>query len=233
MDLQDTPAIIDDSKIIVHIATRCFWVVYFHDLKAMVKQRHTLKLISLVTMENYRCSSLWKPCGSQNLSPVFADSSQVCWLKRNIFFSVLLVHCGSVVFNPCYSWWNLPFTELDDGKNYINLQGTPKPIFDDKKTLVSCRFSLKQIHWPVVSQTPSKAGPGPVGPRSQGSRHSTCSAQDDGVQRLCVGDDGRNAWTVMDDWQCDRLFFLVFSVDGHPWSVHMIIPTIIIPTNYI
>ena len=214
MDLQDTPAIIDDSKIIVHIATRCFWVVYFHDLKARVKQRHTLKLISLVTMENYRCSSLWKPCGSQNLSPVFADSSQVCWLKRNIFFSVLLVHCGSVVFNPCYSWWNLPFTELDDGKNYINLQGTPKPIFDDKKTLVSCRFPLNKSIDPLFHKLHPKQDldRSVPGPKARGTPHALrkTTACSDSASGMTDGTHGL-WWTTDSVTGCFFWFF--------PWMV--------------
>ena len=141
----------------------------------------------------------------------------------------MVVHCGSVLFNPCYSWWNLPFTELDDGTIYREPLSLYLII---KKTWVSCRFFLKQIHWPVVSSTNSIfAGPGPVGPRSQGSRHSTCSAQDDGVQRLCVGDDGRNAWTVMDDWWTvtgwSFLFFPWMVIqDQSIWSSHIIIPII-------
>ena len=160
--------------------------------------------------------------------------SSVCWfftgllIKRNIFPSFV----GSLWFSTVQSMLFLVKSPIHRIGWWDNLQGTPKPIFDYKKTWVSCRFFLKQIHWPVVSSTNSIfAGPGPVGPRSQGSRHSTCSAQDDGVQRLCVGDDGRNAWTVMDDWWTvtgwSFLFFPWMVIqDQSIWSSHIIIPII-------
>jgi hypothetical protein len=75
----------------------------------------------------YEFSKRWFHCG------LFLYSSMIGLAKLVIF------HCGLYVFLIFHCGPNI--IELDYGKNYR------KALYLMVKTMVSCRFSLKPIHW--------------------------------------------------------------------------------------
>ena len=82
----------------------------------------------------------WSPVISQSpISQRWAESRRECGFSRQ--------HQGSETAQVELQifWWNSIFIDLDDSKIYR------KPSIWWSKTMVSCRFSLKPIHWYCVT----------------------------------------------------------------------------------
>ena len=99
----------------------------------------TTNQLSIVGSTTVEKLVIWINFHSRGPEMLVYDYWLVVW---NMFFSII---CGMSSFPLTNSYFSEgskpPIIELDDGKIYR------KPLYLMVKTMVSCRFSLKPIHW--------------------------------------------------------------------------------------